>query len=98
MTVHYSVPLTRWFAPSGIRWNGTRSSLAGKDTSPFGLWTMVVCCTNVWVSSRAGINPDMSLVSPSIKTATSSPATAMAILSFGVEVIYLSIKFLNNTR
>lgn len=91
MTTDCSALSTRWFAPSGIRWNATRSFLVEKDTCPFGPWTTVACCINVWAFSRAEISPGTLPVSPSIKTETSSLATATATSSFGLEVISLTI-------
>lgn len=91
MTTDCSAPSTWWFAPNGIRWNEIRSSPAEKDTCRSGPWTAVVCCTNVWASSRAEISLDTSPASPSTKTATFSPATAMATSSSGLEVVPLAI-------
>lgn len=78
---------TRWYVPSGIRWNGTTLCPVARDTCPFGPWTTVVCCTSVWVSSRAEKSQNMSPVWPSTRMVTFLPVIATGTSSFGAEVI-----------
>ena len=84
--VNCSARWTRWYAPNGIRWNGTRSCPAGRDTCPSGPSITVACCTNGWAFSRAEKSQDTLPAWRLIRAVTFLLAIATVTSSFGAEV------------